>query len=57
VERVRARLSQFWVGDDQQKPTAEALEEARSHGGHDPAELEAEPEFQGVNELGLPRKH
>jgi ubiquinol-cytochrome c reductase cytochrome b subunit len=57
VERVRARLSQFWVGDDQQKPTAEALEEARSHGGHDTAELEADPEFQGVNELGLPRKH
>ncbi len=30
-ERVRARLSRFWYGDDVDKPTAEELEEAHHH--------------------------
>ncbi|CAN5833472.1 cytochrome bc complex cytochrome b subunit [soil metagenome] len=57
LQRVRARLSRFWYGDDRQKPTAEELAEAHSH-GHADSELEpADEEFQGVNELGLPRRH
>ena len=59
VQRVRARLSRFWYADDRQKPTVAELEEANSHGHDDSAtELEAaDDEFQGVNELGLPRRH
>ena len=38
IQRVRARLSQFWFADDIQKPTVEELEEAAHHdhdAGHD----------------------
>ena len=33
-ERVRARLSRFWYGDDVLKPTGEELEEAAHHQDH-----------------------
>jgi ubiquinol-cytochrome c reductase cytochrome b subunit len=33
--RLRARLSQFWVGKNIQKPTREELEEARHHAEHE----------------------
>ena len=33
-ERVRARLSQFWYGDDVTKPTRQELEEAAHHHDH-----------------------
>ncbi len=59
VEHARARLSRFWYADDRQKPTADELEQAHAHGHDDePApELDSAQEFQGVNELGLPRRH
>ncbi len=58
VEQVRARLSRFWVGHDHQKPTRDEVEEAAAHGhGEEHAEVEAAEEFQGVNELGVPRNH
>jgi len=41
MERLRARLSQFYFGANIQKPTAEELEEARHHAEHD---LEKDPE-------------
>jgi len=58
VERLRARVSAFWLGDDHQKPTAAEVEEAHDHGHHDgTGELETDQDFQGVNELGVPSKH
>ena len=60
LERARARLAQFWLGDDHEKPTAGELDEAHHHAaGHDedPAELETERDYQGTNELGVPRRH
>ncbi|HLK96068.1 MAG TPA: ubiquinol-cytochrome c reductase cytochrome b subunit [Nocardioidaceae bacterium] len=59
VERVRARLLQFWSGHDHPKPTADELHEAHSHhDGEESAQLEqADQEFQGVNEIGLPKRH
>ena len=59
VEKVRARLSQFWSGHDHPKPTADEVHDAHSHhGAEEAAELEqAEQEFQGVNEIGLPKRH
>jgi ubiquinol-cytochrome c reductase cytochrome b subunit len=34
-DRVRARLSRLWFGDNVQKPTREELEEARHHAEHE----------------------
>ncbi len=58
VERLRTRLSGFWLGDDHQKPTAAELEESHAHhDGDGVGELGTDQDFQGVNELGVPRKH
>ena len=35
VMRLRAKLSQFWVGSNIQKPTREELDEARHHAEHE----------------------
>jgi ubiquinol-cytochrome c reductase cytochrome b subunit len=57
ADRVRARLSGFWVGHDHPKPTADDIRDARGH--HDDAGIEApaDEEFGGVDELGVPRRH
>ena len=55
-QRLRVRLSEFWVGHDFQKPTAEELHDSHEH--HEAEELEAaDDEFTGVNELGVPKRH
>ena len=55
-QRLRVRLSEFWVGHDFQKPTTEELHESHEH--HEAEELEAaDDEFTGVNELGVPKRH
>ena len=52
-ERVRARLSGFWLGANVDKPTSEEL---HSDSGHD-AELESgDDTFSGVSETGIPRR-
>ncbi|WP_193605493.1 cytochrome bc1 complex cytochrome b subunit [Nocardioides dongkuii] len=55
---LRARLSRLWFGDNEQKPTAQELEEARHHLEHDQAELaplEGHPadghQFDGLHEV------
>ena len=35
ANRLRARLSKYWFGDNVQKPTAAELEEARAHAAHE----------------------
>jgi ubiquinol-cytochrome c reductase cytochrome b subunit len=58
AQRLRARLSAFWVGHDHPKPTADDVHEAHQHHDGDQAELEpADEEFGGVNELGVPKRH
>ncbi len=38
LSRLRSRLSKAWYADNVQKPTAEELEAAKHHGGHDALE-------------------
>jgi len=57
VDRVRARLSRFWVGDDHHKPTPAEVQEAQHHGDDEHAAVEEDEQFRGISELGVPRRH
>jgi len=55
--RRHAFVSKFYYGDVVDKPSRDDVDEARHHAGHDGHELEADEEFRGVGETGVPRSH
>jgi len=55
--RRHAFVSKFYYGDVVDKPSRDDVDEARHHAGHDGQELEADEEFRGVGETGVPRSH
>ena len=55
-ERLRARMSRFWFGDDVPKPTRHELEEAHAH-GHSDGHAQAEAEAIGRDAHELERRH
>jgi ubiquinol-cytochrome c reductase cytochrome b subunit len=57
-ERLRARMSQWWYGDDMPKPTRHELESAHAHAdGHGPGHGEHEVEGTHAEAPELERRH
>jgi ubiquinol-cytochrome c reductase cytochrome b subunit len=53
TQRLRAKLSRFWFGDDIQKPTRAELEEAHAHAdGHGPSEQDGGREVEASHGEG-----